>query len=275
MPKQPDLPVATQVRGFLEQHPLYSKIRLSLPEYFSQMQPDVVELRCPVCKTSRPFRDSRPYESGAGMGGPPPLSSGVYKFYFNCTGCHSATYQFFVEVNVQEGWIRKVGQAPPWEITIPSDLEDELGVSATYYKRALICMSQSYGLAACAYLRRVLEDHINPLLHLLLDFRREAGAPETELEEIQATIRSKAFDSKIELAYNIVPPSIIVDGINPLKLIHDKLSIGVHRLTEDECMEIALSLSSSFAYVIRELNRQRQAKAEFTQGIRAVAQLKK
>lgn len=173
------------LRPFLESVPLLKKEKFELPEWDESVQPMSLELACPVCKQSRPFRAVLgPSGSGAGMGGTiPKFRDGVRGFEFRCSGCQIATTVFWVEFNT-DGWGRKIGQLPPWSIAIEPNLEAQLGTSAEHYKRALICLSQSFGLAACGYLRRVLEDGIDGLLRLERAVLTAEGAAAERMEQI-------------------------------------------------------------------------------------------
>jgi len=198
----------------------------------------------------------------------------VYGFLYECTGCSKAQWRCWVEVDSKEGWVRKVGQLPPWSIVVSKDLERHLGAAGTeLYKRARICMGESFGLGACAYMRRVLMDTIDPLLELELEVQRAEGAPQAELEALAAAIGGKVFEVKTEIAYRHAPKSLVVDATNPLKLIHDQLSVGVHQLSEDECLKMAMMWSAALEYVVKELNRRRQERAAFTAAIRQAAQI--
>lgn len=252
----------SSIRTVLETSPLYTKVAVALPAYASGLFPDVLELDCPQCKMSRPFRDPRPSGSGAGLGGPPPVMSTVYVFFYKCTSCNTADYWFWLDINT-DGWVRKVGQRPAWSIRVDPVIERHLGDSADHYRRARICLSQSFGLAACAYLRRVLEDTIDPLLRLEREVRAAEGASAAELAEIERAIATHQFETKTEVAYRLAPASIIVDGTNPLKLIHDRLSIGVHRLSEDDCVQTAATITSALEFVVSELNRRRDSRQAF------------
>ena len=67
-----------------------------------------------------------------------------------------------------------------------------LGTDAELFRKVKVCISQGYGLAACAYMRRVLENQINPILKLIHANRKSHGAPDTELRKIQSVITGKA-----------------------------------------------------------------------------------
>jgi hypothetical protein len=62
---------------------------------------------------------------------------------------------------------QKAGQLPMWLPAIPKEIKDELGDDSEIYQKALRNMNEGYGIGACAYLRRLIEKHINPLLQVL------------------------------------------------------------------------------------------------------------
>jgi hypothetical protein len=257
------------VREFLETAPLLKKQSLKLPGYFSSLEPEVLELECTICGKSRPHRDERPRGSGAGQP-TPGLSSGTYSFRYSCSECRKGSYLFVVEIDVKEGWIRKFGQLPPWNIRLGRQLRTHLGGAAEHFEKALICLSQSYGLAACAYLRRALEDSIDQLLRLEHEVLELEGSDGEASARFRQALASKDFQAKTEAAYRLAPRSIIVDGENPLKLIHDQLSKGVHRLSEDECTDVAQTVAVALEFTVTELNRRRSARSAFAETLRKV-----
>jgi hypothetical protein len=69
----------------------------------------------------------------------------------------------------------------------------------------------------------------------------------------------------IEAGYKMVPKSVLIGGQNPVKLMHDELSKGIHHLSEEEATVKAMTLKTAYEYVIMELRRQLQAKQEFVE----------
>ncbi len=141
------------------------------------------------------------------------LLSRVFELKYFCKGgCNAGRYVFWAEVNVEEGWVRKVGQLPMWLPEISKELEEELGEDSELYKKALRNMNEGYGIGACAYLRRLLEKYINPLLQLLHDTKQDQGAGEEELLEILRAIDGKDFTTKSKFAAEIAPASIVSES---------------------------------------------------------------
>jgi hypothetical protein len=201
------------------------------------------------CKAERPFRQAE-YQSGfRNQPGDTRYDGNITTIVYRCTHCDSP-FWCSIEVSDEE-WMRKVGQLPPYDISIAPDLQKALGEDATLYKRAQICMSQSFGIAACSYLRRLLENQITPLLRLVYEARKEEGEDVGELSEI---LDAKVAENKIRLANRVLPRSLEVPGDNPLELIYDKLSAGLHRQSEQECIEIATEASQVLRYVIVSIN---------------------
>jgi hypothetical protein len=254
---------------FLVQKPLYVKKPTTFPEHATGMLVNRIVTRCPACKSERPFTDSRSRGGGAGM--PiPKTKSGILDYHLRCVIC-SQGIRYWVEINVEEGWLRKVGQTPPWSIEISATVEEALGADAELYKKALITLSQGYGLGACAYLRRVVENNVHRILALLLELNRELGATGDELEALQAVIDSKVANKKLAEASRFLPPTLIVSGVNPLRLLYDSLSQGIHSMTEAECADTAAQMIAALKYLVTELGRQLTARHHFADEVRRLA----
>ena len=282
------------IGNFIARFPLYQ--RLPLADYYvetgededthevvpiSQVDPILRYCQSSRCKAERPYKRTL-YQKGMSRGQyVGRIGTQVSTLMYNCTNC-GAEYWCWVEASERfaEGdiWIRKIGQLPPYDISIASDLQNALREDAILYKRAQICMSQSFGIAACSYLRRLLENQITPLLESVYEVRKEEGEDVGELLELLA---EKVAENKIRLANNVLPSLLEVPGDNPLELIYDKLSAGLHRQSEQECMEIATEASQILRYVIVSINddyERRQSKnryAELIRGLREARRLRR
>jgi hypothetical protein len=165
----------------------------------------------------------------------------------------------FGSTSIRTRAARKIGQIPEPSIEVSTDLAEALGPDdIELYKRAKICANQSYGMAACVYLRRILEDRITPLLKIIKHNRREAGADESELERIQEIIDGEVAADKIELVGEVLPDSLKTAGDNPLSLAYGELSHGIHSRDEDACVELAHKVLPTLDHVLIELSSERR-----------------
>src|SRR5438309_8278712 len=127
-----------QLEAFISTATLYGRARVTLPEFVRNIAPRGVLFHCDICKAERPFRtqpddtwyqpiDRRHIErkgpSGAGL---TPNLSGIYEFYFTCSGCDRNVLVAWIEFDYENSTIRKVGQSLPWRINIDKELEQDL-----------------------------------------------------------------------------------------------------------------------------------------------------
>lgn len=277
----------TQLREFIETKPLYSNAEVSLPPLRRHFQLDVARLYCSVCKTEQPFRKPDheswywgmdKYASDAKskqvLGKLDLLHNGVFPIELVCQECKKQRSYFFVHVDVERNKVTKSGQMPLWLPRVEKDIAQELGTSLFFYQRGLRCLNESFGIGACAYFRRMVEDYVNPLLRLLREFKAEQGANAKQLAEIDEVISSKDFSAKTKYASEICPESLNVGGINPLKKLHDLLSYNIHVGSEAEATEIALQLRTTIEYVIRQLRRRYDEQKQFVESIKDINKIK-
>lgn len=276
-----------RLEAFLAEYNLYQKCSLEqllgedartnsayLANYLTPVR---VILWCSVCKDERPFgraegvpiEEHYQHEPRPGRRGLNTHDGEVFYIYLLCTGCAEAEFRCWVEAHVENnapptsvGWLRKVGQVPQWNIALSSELAKALGDDVGLYKRAQICKTFSYGVGACAYLRRVLENRIVPLLDTVYEVRKEDGAADEDLEEIRAIMEGKIAEEKIRLANTVLPESIKVPGRNALYDIYSRLSNGMHARDEQQCMAIANWASPPLEYVITQLSAARIQRRE-------------
>ena len=271
-----------KLKKFFEQSPILTKEYFDRPLKSEDLKIEYLDYVCEECGKNRVFNNTRMLNSASGTGGGtggsafvpiddnPGIKAGRKYFNFQCTVCKSPL-EFWIEYQ-KDGkiWVRKLGQFPSWDIQIGKDLKNFLGADAVFLKKGKICLSQSFGLAACSYFRRVLENEIGPLLQLLIDIKEKEGVSDNILKDYIEIRNGKDFSKKTNLAYQIAPDSLIINGINPFKIIHDFLSKGIHSLSEEECQDIAQKTLSALKFVLVELNREKKHQEEFVESLKSL-----
>lgn len=135
--------------------------------------------------------------------------------------------------------VMKIGEYPPVEHPISPALQKILGKDrAKPFKKGMTCEKFSYGIGAVAYYRRIVEEVIDGLLDHIAKL-----VPEEKKDEYSAVLdkakKEKVAARKIEIIKPQLPASLRPGGKDPLGILHDVLSSGIHELTEQECLDDA------------------------------------
>ena len=99
------------------------------------------------------------------------------------------------------------------------------------------------GIGAFVYYRRVLESQKNRIFDELIRVITKVSPDEISLvEDLENAKEETQFTTAVEKIKNALPGSLLINGYNPLTLLHHALSEGVHVLTDAECLELATSI---------------------------------
>jgi len=207
----------------------------------------------------------------------------IFQLVYFCAGCNKSTKYYFVYFFTKEEgegddkedvlYMKKVGQYPAWSIYIDGELKDIVGESVDLYKKGLACESQSYGIGAYAYYRRITEDIIDELLQYISSLidSNESEAYEEALKEVE---KAKNATDKIELVKDLLPKSLKPENLNPLGILHDALSIGLHNETDEECLDKAEDIKGALTFLVNQVARHEDDTKKFTDRMQKILQKK-
>lgn len=244
-----------------------------------------IYVHCKSCESDQSFQHAdtlyseradeflkQPFYKSAGIPAPDFLAGEVIHLDFLCLGCNEFHRHYSIKIKDDFTSLMKVGQYPPYDITVPSHLSKALGKENTnLYKKGLICESQGYGIAAYAYYRRIVELIIDQLLDDIYNLI-EVSDPNKELYEkaLSETKNQPIAQDKIKLIKDLLPPSLKPEGVNPMDTLYSTLSEGLHSSSDEDCIEIADIIKRSLIFLVTEVIRSQQEKKEFTDGIKAL-----
>lgn len=163
--------------------------------------------------------------------------------------------------------VRKIGQIPPQEISIPAELSDRLGTTADHYKKALVSRESGYGIGAMAYLRRVVDEKTDELIDVVVELARTYNVDEKEIGEILAAKTQTRYEDKLNVAAQLIPAAIRPGGVNPLGQLYRFTSEGLHAKTDDECIAVFDDLKADFEYVFSNLHSQAEERRQFAKRV--------
>jgi hypothetical protein len=99
------------------------------------------------------------------------------------------------------------------------------------------CENQGLGIGAFSYYRRVVENHKEQLFDEII---KVAGkiAPET-VGALRSAKAQPQFLNALDSVKDIFPQGLLINGHNPLTLLHSALSEGLHAQSDEECLQSA------------------------------------
>ena len=259
-------------KKFLEESPLYKPFKLDIPVQINDLNTPAINMLCINEKSFQTFNILEPYMRQFANHNVP-TNNLVMQIIYRCASCGSLRY-FFVKLNYEEKYIEKVGQVPPWDINPDPTIVKSLGDRITFLKKGLICESQNYGIGSYVYYRRIVEEIIDELLEKVSILIPDGDKPNYSeaLEKVKKTIVTQ---EKIAIVKDLLPTSLRPDGMNPLNILHDSLSIGLHSESDDECSTYAKEIREVLVFLIKQISTADFASAEFTKSMRKLLDKRK
>ena len=153
-------------------------------------------------------------------------------------GRGKVTYYFYWgESNQKTGLFFKVGQYPELEEVVIKSLRQALNADdLKMYKNALRLRNFNLGIAAIAYMRRVVENRMGDMLEVLHEAAVAHNAPSELLARHAELMKEKRFSVKVEYAGNLLPENLRPAGKpNPMAILHELASDGLHAKSDAEC----------------------------------------
>ena len=95
------------------------------------------------------------------------------------------------------------------------------------------------GIGAYSYDRRVVENQRHHLFQEIAKVARRLGLPDAVSDLYVAASKEDQFSKGVRMVGDALPASLMIEGRNPLLLLHAALSDGLHGRSDDECLEIA------------------------------------
>lgn len=255
-----------EIKHFLETAPIYTWIEFKKPAANrGSLWINAIDSYCERCGHVRPFHDMRSRGGGAGMPSIKALSSGTSYFEFTCVTCRKERREFLVEQVVEENIIKlqKYGELPRKALERDKVLQKFFSKDSEFYKKAVVCLSHGYGIAAFAYFRRIIENNIFKLLDLIKDEAENVTNKDEIFEALAELKKESPMSDKIKVANKALPEYLKPSGLNPLGRLYQVLSEGVHSLNDQECLEKASEIQECVKYLVSELSDRKKNQSRF------------
>lgn len=136
----------------------------------------------------------------------------------------------------------KLGEYPFFGPQIPSKLISLIGPDRELFLKGIKCESQKLGIASFLYYRRVIENQKNRLIDNIALVLKKLEVNREAIDLLETTKNEIQFKTSMDKLKPYLPKELSINNTNPIVLLHKSLSVGLHGLTDEECLEYAKSI---------------------------------
>jgi hypothetical protein len=228
--------------------------------------PDL-KLHCDTCNGDRVFRFS---EGDRYLR----TDSSWTNMFINhrCSNCQQDYKMYSLQINTTADDLRhgeahcyKFGEMPPFGAPTPNRLLRLFGKDSSVFLKGRQCENHGLGIGAFGYYRRVVESHKDQLFDEIIKVSNKI-APEL-VPNLEAARKENQFLKAVEAVKDGIPQSLLINGHNPLTLLHAALSEGLHAQTDEQCLELAHHVRVVLSDLVERMSQAMKDEAELNAAI--------
>ncbi|MRD49307.1 hypothetical protein GHT07_18690 [Caenimonas koreensis DSM 17982] len=190
---------------------------------------------------------------------------------FVCRNCGESSKMYSIRLYAISGdksdselTFLKLGEFPAFGPLTPARLLSLFGPDREYFLKGRRAEAQNMGIAAFAYYRRVIENQKDRIFDAVIKVAEKVGSPAEMISDLKLAKSEVQFTKGVEKIRHGIPPGLLVNGHNPLTLVHGALSEGIHALSDEECLELATSIRLVMADLAERMAQAVKDEAELT-----------
>jgi len=164
----------------------------------------------------------------------------------------------------------KLGEYPPFGSHVANRLQNMLSKEdLELYRKGLRTEREGHGIGSAAYFRRVVDNQWKTLVKKLRDAAEKLGTPAEKLKVFDQALAQSQFSTAVDMLKDAIPAKLLIlDGRNPLTLLYKPLSVQIHELNDEQCLQqaadIRVVLNETFDNITRVLKDDEMLKAAVT-----------
>lgn len=197
-------------------------------------------------------------------------SKNVFVTYL-CSNCRKTTKMFALKIaptgEGAGGIAFKFGEEPPFGPVTPTRLLKLLGDQREFFLKGRRCENQGLGIGAFGYYRRVVEHQKNRIIEEIIKVSEKLGADKEAIGELELAKAETQFSKSVSLVKRGIPQALLVNGHNPLTLLHSALSAGLHEQSDETCLELAQAVRVVLADLAERLSQALKDEAELNSAV--------
>jgi len=197
---------------------------------------------------------------------------------YKCRNCEESikTYALksYIDADRVNGNLYKFGETPSFGPPIPAKVITLVGSEREYYLKGRRAESQGLGIAAFAYYRRVIENQKKKIFEEIIRVSVKLNAQKDLLDELNAAKTETQFSKAVSIVKHGIPQALLVNGHNPLTLLHSALSEGLHAQTDKQCLELATTIRIVLTDFVERISNTLKDDTELNSAITRLLQIK-
>ena len=191
---------------------------------------------------------------------------------YQCANCQKTKKVYSLAVGLStsdqsRGLCCKLGELPSYGPSVPSRLIKLIGPDRDIFLKGRRCENQGLGIGAFVYYRRVVENQKDRILEEIVKVSEKIGVPQDKIDTLHEAIKENRFSKALEMAKDVMPESLLIDGHSPILLLHRSLSRGVHELSDEECLKRANTVRLILGELSERLSAILKDKAELAKAV--------
>jgi hypothetical protein len=178
--------------------------------------------------------------------------------WYHCKNCEFTSKQYALRLSLDKedkalhlyrkdvvyktGTAFKFGEDPAFGPSLPPQLVTLVRPQRELFIKGRRCESQGLGIGAFSYYRRVIEDQKGSIIEAIIEACNRANTDSSLITELTEAKNETQFDKAVSVIKHALPDGLLVKGHNPLTLIHNALSGGLHAHSDEACLELATTI---------------------------------
>jgi hypothetical protein len=162
---------------------------------------------------------------------------------YRCRDCRSFTKAFSLwirsDAKAGNASICKLGEHPSFGPPLTPRILKLLESDKDELRKGYDSERQGLGVGAFSYYRRVVENQKKRIIEQIIRVAKIVNAGNDVIADLEKARDESQFSKSIDEIKHGIPQTLLVDGHDPLMLLHDALSDGMHARTDAECLELA------------------------------------
>jgi len=150
-----------------------------------------------------------------------------------------------------------------------------VGSERTNFLKGRRCENQNLGVGAFSYYRRVVEAQRGRIFEAIIAAAQKLDMAPEDLKTLRVAAAENQFSKSLDMAKDIMPPKLLIQGHSPLKLLHNALSHGVHNLGDEECLAYAHSIRVVLGRLAESLDQVMKDEAEVESALKTLLSVRR